>query len=336
MKQLWFVEGNKVELREVDEPAPGPGELKIKIAYAALCATDVHMVTMGILGAKPPRPIGHEASGVIAEMGPGAEKSGLKVGDSVVLNPRRICGICEECKRGRPQYCLNAPPPAAFGEYALANTASAFKIPADTPGLMARYALTEPMVCCIRAMDLAGVKHGETVFLSGAGGIGTILLNMIVLSGAAQITVSDPVEGKRKNALDMGAQFVIDPLKENIVERAMEISGGEGFDHIFEASGVPAAAVHCPEIIAKCGKITYFAVFPPDYALPLNLYELYRREASIQTVFSTPGIFPRAIKLMPRTQMDKVIGKIMPLEQGVEAFALFEKSIYPKILLKCS
>ncbi|NLI53640.1 MAG: alcohol dehydrogenase catalytic domain-containing protein [Clostridiales bacterium] len=333
MKQVWYAAKDTIEVRDVPEPTPGYGEIKVKVAYAALCATDIHMVTMGILGAKPPRPLGHEASGVVAELGPFTESSGLKVGDKVVVNTRGQCGMCVECKSGRGQYCLNAKPPAAFAEYLTIHASAVYKVPDDAD--LKHYALIEPMACCIRAMDLAAIRHGETVLLSGCGGIGMILLNMILLSGAASITVSEPVAGKRETALAMGAQYAIDPLKEDFVEKAMEITNGQGFDHIFEASGVASTAVPCTKAIAKCGKITYFAVFSPSFEMPLNLYELYRREASVQTVFSSPSIFPRAIRLMPRTQMDKVVGAVVPLANALDAFDLFRKSIYPKIILEC-
>jgi len=333
MKQVWYADDNKIELRDVPIPDVGFGQVKIKVAYAAICATDIHMVTLGVLGAKPPMAMGHEASGVVVEMGPGTEGSSLKVNDKVVMNPTSACGICPECKSGRSQYCTQGIATGAFTEYVVTTANTVFKLPDDAD--LRHYSLVEPMVCTIRAMDLAQIKHGDTVLLSGAGGIGTILLNMIILSGAVKITVSEPVARKRENALAMGAQFAIDPLNEDFIERVMEITDGKGFDHIFEASGAPQAALPCTKAIARCGKITYFAVFPPKFDFPANLYDLYMHEATIQTVFTNPDIFPRAINMVPRMQMDKIIGKVIPLAQALEAIELFKKSIYPKILLEC-
>jgi len=333
MKQLWFMEENKIELRDLPAPEVGDSQVKIKIAYAAICATDIHMVTMGILGVKPPMALGHEASGIIMEMGKGTEGSNLKVGDKVVANPTSACGICSECRSGRSQYCIQAIPTGAFAEYIVTSANTVFKLPDDAD--LRHYSLVEPMVCTIRAMDLAQIKHGDTVLLSGVGGIGSILLNMIILSGATRITVSEPVAGKRENALSMGAQYTIDPFKEDFIRRAQEITDGKGFDHIFEASGAPQAAQPCTRAIARCGKIIYFAVFPPKFEFPVNLYDLYMHEASIQTVFTNPDLFPRAINLVPRMQMDKIIGTVIPLERALEAIEIFNKSIYPKVLLEC-
>lgn len=185
-------------------------------------------------------------------------------------------------------------------------------------------------------MDLVGIKHGSSVAVSGVGGIGSIMLNMILMSGASKITAIDPVESKRKLSLEMGAQYVIDPINENIEKRAAEITDGNGFDYVFEMSGSPKASEPALEILARCGTAVYFAVYPPKYEMPLNLYNLYMKEGRIQTVFTTPSIVPRTINLIPRLQMDKIIGKIMPLSSAVESFQVFNKSIYPKILLDCS
>jgi len=334
MKQLWFVSENKIEVLDSEIPDVGFRQVKVKIAYAALCATDVHVVTMGMFGAKPPSPMGHEASGVIAELGAGTELSGLTVGDKVCLSPSAFCGICLDCKRGMTQYCRNNTKVGAFAEYAVVDISRVFKLP-DDADLLA-HCLVEPSNCAIRAMDLAGVRHGSTVAVSGIGGIGSIVLNMLLLSGAARITAIDPVPAKRKLALDMGAQYTIDPSCESIEERANVITSGEGFDYVFEVSGVPAAAQPALNIIAKCGTVVYFAVFPQDYQLPLNLFDLYMKEGRIQTVFTTHSIMPRTIKLIPRLQTDKIIGKVMPLSDSAESFEIFHQSQYPKIVFDCS
>jgi (R,R)-butanediol dehydrogenase/meso-butanediol dehydrogenase/diacetyl reductase len=334
MKQLWFVSDNKIELLEKEIPPVGRRQVKVKIAYAALCATDVHIVTMGLMGIKPPVTLGHEASGVVVELGEATENSGLKVGDKVCLFPSSFCGMCPACKSGHGQYCQNGSVAGAFAEYVATDISAVFKLPDDAD--LKASCLVEPANCTIRAMDLAQVRHGATVAVSGVGGIGSIMLNMLLLSGAARITAIDPVESKRRLALDMGAQYVINPLTESIEEQAREITAGAGFDYVFEMSGSPKAAVPALNIMGRCGTVVYFAVYPPEYTLPLNLFELYRKEGRLQTVFTSPAIMPRTIQLIPRLQTDKIIGTVLPLRDGAKSFELFHQSIYPKILLDCS
>jgi (R,R)-butanediol dehydrogenase/meso-butanediol dehydrogenase/diacetyl reductase len=333
MKQVWFSAKDTIEVRDVPVPTVGPNQVKIKVAYAAICATDVHMVTMGVLGAKPPMPLGHEASGTVVELGVGAERSGLKLNDHVSLYPVTSCGVCPACKEGKPQYCVNSKPTGAFAEYVVTDVSAVFKIPGE--GNLKWYSLVEPANCTVRAMDLAGIKHGCTVAISGVGGIGSIMLNMILLTGGTRITAIEPVASKRKLALDMGAQFAIDPSSEDVVSRSMQITDGKGFDYVFEVSGSPKAALPALKVLGRCGTLVYFAVFPPTYEMPLNLYDLYMKEGRIQTVFTTTTIMPRTINLIPRLQMDRIIGKILPLSEAVEGFELFKGSKYPKILFDC-
>jgi len=338
MKALWWTGPDKIELlHDVPVPEVEPGKVKVKIAYAAICATDLHMVSMGVMNAvlrEGGQPLGHEGSGEIVEMGPGTEKSGLKVGDKVALFPGAPCGVCDNCKNGYHQYCMNPSFGSTYSQYAVMPTTGVYKLPDDAD--LRTYALTEPANCCVRAMDLSPIRHGQTVLVSGVGAIGSILLDLVIHSGAAKITVSDPVPQKRENAIAMGAQYVIDPINEDLVTRGLEITNGKGFDHIFEVSGVPAAAPPCLELLSKCGTVTYFAVFPPSYELPVNLHNLYMKEGRIQTVFTSPDIMHRVINLMPRLQTEKIIGRVYDLSEGLEAIEMFHKSIYPKILLKCN
>ncbi|MDO4269508.1 MAG: alcohol dehydrogenase catalytic domain-containing protein [Eubacteriales bacterium] len=334
MKQLWWLDQDKIDLIDVDIPAVGPGEVKVKIAYAALCATDVHMVTMGVMGSKPPAPLGHEAAGTIVELSPEAEAAGYKVGDKVTMFPVSHCGECEWCKRGMTQYCINSKPTGAFAEYVVTDVKTIYKLPDNVE--LRDYAIVEPTNCCLRAMDLAPIRHGATVCVAGVGGIGSIMLNQVLLSGAARITVIDPVPEKRELALSMGAQYAIDPFAEDAVARAMEITDGLGFDYVFEMSGSPKAAETPLKILARCGTAVYFAVFPPKFEMPLNLHELYMKEGRIQTVFTTTTIMNRSINMIERMQTDKIIGKIMPLSEAVESFEVFKTAKYPKILLDCS
>jgi len=337
MKAIWWTGKDRIELVDVPIPEVTPGTVKVKLTYAAMCATDMHMVSMGAMNAvmrEGGQCLGHEGSGEIVELGEGTQNSGFQIGDKVVMFPGSPCGICDNCKNGYRQYCRNAARMNTFCQYTVTKPSGIYKIPNDAD--MQRYALVEPTVCTIRAMDLSPISHGQSVLVSGIGGIGSILLNMVILSGASKITVSDPIAQKRDNALSMGAEYAIDPMNEDIVERGMEITNGRGYDHVFEVSGVPAAAPSCIDLLARCGTVTYFAVYPPTYEIPINLHSLYMKEGRIHTVFTSPDIMQRAIELMPRLQTDKIIGKVFDLKDGMEAIEAFHSSIYPKILLKCN
>ena len=181
----------------------------------------------------------------------------------------------------------------------------------------------------------ADIKIGDNVLLQGCGAIGSIILNMLLLKGGANVTVSDPIAEKRETALKLGAQYVIDPKNEDLKERAMEITNDRGYDVIFDVSGVPAAAPLLPKLLANKGTVVYFAVFPMDYELPLNLYDLYIKEGRLQTVFTTIYNYPRVIDLIPRMNLDVIANREMKLSDGVEIFNAFLESKSNKIIVDC-
>jgi len=340
MKALVYYEAGKCEMRDVPEPKVDQlsDGIKVQIDYCAMCATDVHIVTMGLYNWPTPWIMGHESMGTIVEMTDKAkEESDFKVGDKVVIYRQKSCGICDQCKRGNDIFCTNPfTTDTGFTEYCVVTPNQIFHIPQNSGIDPMYYCLAEPMASAMDGMDLAEIKIGDTVLLSGCGGIGSIILNMLLLKGGTRVTVSDPMPEKRELALSMGAQHVIDPFNEDLETKAMEITDGRGYDVIFDAAGVPKAAPGLLKLMAKKGTIVYFAVFPMDYELPVNLYELYMKEGRLQTVYTTAYNYPRVIDLMPRMQMDKIVTKVMPLTQGVEAFNLFLESKNNKILVKCS
>ena len=341
-----IMDGRKVitpgecELVDLPEPQLQPGDdVKVKVDYCAMCATDAHIVSQGLYGVPTPWVLGHEVQGTIVELTPRAEQHGFKIGDKVVVNNTAPCGICDNCKRALGAfYCQNPKRGSAsigFVEYCCVTAEQCFKIPEDSGVDPKYYCLAEPMSSAMHGIDLADIKIGDTVLLQGCGAIGSIILNMLLLRGGTKVTVSDPVPEKRALALKLGAQNVIDPMNEDLEQRAMEITGGRGFDIIFDASGVPAAAPLLPKLIALRGKIMYFAVFPMDYEMPLNLYDLYYKEGRIQCLITNFYNYPRVIDLVPRMQLDTIVTREMKLSDGVEIFNAFFESKNNKIIVKC-
>lgn len=287
------IEPGKCELLDIPEPQLLPtDDMKIRVDYCAMCATDVHIVTMGLYGMPAPWIMGHELCGTIVEVNPRATENGFAVGDKVVVNCTAPCGCCDECKRGHDIFCKH---PIAgsfvhgFTEYCTAVCEQVFQIPKNSPIDPKYYCLAEPMASAMDGMDLADIKIGDNVLLQGCGAIGSIILNMLLLKGGANVTVS----------------------------------------------GVPAAAPLLPKLLANKGTVVYFAVFPMDYELPLNLYDLYIKEGRLQTVFTTIYNYPRVIDLIPRMNLDVIANREMKLSDGVEIFNAFLESKSNKIIVDC-
>jgi 2-desacetyl-2-hydroxyethyl bacteriochlorophyllide A dehydrogenase len=341
MKALMYTGLNKMELREIPLMDLGETDVKVELAYCAICASDAHLV-QGFFGTPEQLglsmiPIGHEASGTIVEVGEKVEAFGIKAGDKVAVNIiSPSCNNCRYCKKGLWQFCENKMEQyrGLFAPYCVTDVGNVHKIPDDMDLKVA--SLIEPLTIGMRAMDFAGIAIGQTVAISGCGGIGMTVLQLVLKRGGAKVTLIDPVESKRQTALELGANYVIDPGREDLQKRTMEITDGFGYDVVLECSGSTRATEPCLKMVAKGGKVIYVAVYPSDYFLPVNLLDMYFKEASIQAMYVNPFNWPKAVELMPLLKMEKLIGKVMPLSEFNAAFNVeFPKAIYPRILLDC-
>ena len=228
-------------VEDVPEPTPGPGEVKVKIAYCGICGSDpeIYEGTFGLLKAPwwPPAPFttGHEASGTIVEIGPGL-LGDWKVGQRVAMNFRKYCGGCYYCRNKQEQFCEHVTSyEAGFAEYAVYDESCLNLLPDDVS--MERGAMLEPVTIATHAVDLGNICPGKTVAISGAGTIGLLVQQIAMRAGAARVFVSDPMPEKRAMAEKFGADWTIDPLKEDLVAVGRAHMDGRGFDTVFECSG---------------------------------------------------------------------------------------------------
>ncbi len=341
MKAVVFTGKGKIEVQDIPKPVTPPDEIMVKIEYCALCATDVHLVDNGLFGVNQPLILGHEMSGTVVEIGETAAKeSDFQIGDHVTANPVPFCGTCAHCRKGQYAHCENAAfdpskrPMDAMAEYRSYHPRQLYRVPDDVPFQHA--CLVEPITTASRGMELADMPLGSTVCLSGAGSIGLIMLNLVKYRGGTRITVIEPVAEKRKLALEMGAQYVIDPAAQDVVQEGMRITDGLGYDFVFEMSGVPRAGELCPSLVAHCGCVEYFALYPEDYRLPLNLTEMFNKEARIQCTFTNPFLYPKSIDLLQRLDMDRLAGPVYDITDAPQAFADFKTAKYPKLLIHCA
>ncbi len=337
MKRLVKLESNILELEDVPIKEVGPEDIKVKVDYCAISGVDICIIDFGLTGMLSRWPMGCQGSGTIVEVGKNATTRGLKVGDRVALNQLRSCGACPECIAGHEAFCSKGFPygwmDSLMAEYAVYNQQQIYKLP-DSINLE-EGALTEVVAASMQGIDLAQIKMGNSVFISGGGSNGLALLQLARLQGGTKLTVVEPVEGKRKLALKLGADYVIDPKNQDIAAEAMKITENKGFDRIIEASGNTEAINPCFDIIGTCGKVILFGTYPASYKLCFDIDKIYMREASVQTVFGYSYMFPRAIDLLTKLDLKSMLGPVYPLKDYKEAFKAHRTGKYPKVLLKC-
>jgi 2-desacetyl-2-hydroxyethyl bacteriochlorophyllide A dehydrogenase len=325
----------KVAVRDIPVPEVGDEEVKIKVAYCSICGSDPHLVE-GIFGWPVPFGMGHEVSGVIVELGKNANHKGLKVGDRVAGNFLHFCGTCYYCQNGQQQFCENIPPGnAGMAEYTVWHESQVYKLPDDIS--LRKGCLLEPTSIAVRVSDKTSLKVGQRVAINGSGPIGLLTLQVLKMHGATSITVFEPVAERRAVALEFGADYVVDPMASDVVEEAMKITDGRGYDVVIDVSGAVKALANLPKITAKGGMLLFGAMYPNTYEFPINLYQYcYSNEIAFTGFYVSPYTYPRALQLLPKMKLDKFITKAFPIDQAEEAFAAQVSGKYLKILIECN
>lgn len=325
----------KVVVRDIPVPELGDEDVKIKVAYCSICGSDPHVVE-GIFGWTPPYGMGHEVSGVIVELGKTAAKGKLKVGDRVAGNFLHFCGKCYYCQNGQQQFCENIPEGnAGMAEYTVWHESQVYKLPDEIS--LRKGCLLEPASIAVRIADKIDMKVGKRIAINGSGPIGLLALQVLKMYGATSLTVFEPLEERRQVAIEFGADYVVDPIAEDIVAKTMELTNGRGYDVVIDASGAVKAVAALPLIAAKGGMVLYAGMYPNTFEMPLNLYKhCYMNELTVTGFYVSPYTYPRAVQILPKLKLDKFIEKSFSIDQPEEAFAAQVSAKYLKVMIECN
>ena len=325
-----------VGVLDVPEQDLGPEDVRVKVAYCAICGSDPHLAE-GIFGTDLPIPLGHELSGVIVELGPKATRKGLRIGDRVAGNFVRFCGTCYYCQNGQQQFCnhiqeYNRP---GMAETIVWHESQVYPLPAEVS--LRRGCLLEPTSVAVRVMDKAAPRIGERVVVIGGGPSGLLTLQMIKMMGATDLTLVEPIAARRVLGQRYGADQVIDPTSVAVPEAAAELTHGLGYDIVIDCSGSTRAIQSAPVITAKGGRLIFAAMYPGDYEFPLNIHQYcYLHELTITGLFVSPYAYPRAVQIMPRLDLAAFTQSVFELNDAVAAFEAHVSGEHPKVLIRCN
>src|SRR6185312_12489018 len=243
-----------VEIETIIVPDAGPGEAVVDILTCGVCHTDLHY-KLGGIGDEYPYLLGHEATGVVSQVGEGV--SNVAVGDRVVLNWRAVCGQCRACAKGQPQYCFDTAnatqkmtledgtelSPAlgigAFAEKTLVAAGQCTKVDEDVDAAAVGLLGCGIMAGIGAAINTDEVKRGESVAVIGCGGVGIAAIAGAQLAGATTIIAVDIDPAKIELAKNLGATHGINSTEQDPVEAIRELTGGFGADVVIDAVGRP-------------------------------------------------------------------------------------------------
>ena len=272
-------------------------ELLIEVGSCGICGTDFHIVD-GTAPSKQPVILGHEFSGRIVEIE--NQINGFHIDDKVVINPNIHCGICDFCKIGKVNHCKNlralgVSENGGLAQYSIVPASQLYHVPANFS--LQTAAFTEPLSCCVHGIHQSSLKLGDKVAIIGAGTIGLLMLQLVLLQGASKVLIIEPSSEKRKIAKELGADQVVDSNDTDFLQNIIELSGG-GVDVVFECAGNVVAAETSVKIVKSGGTVLLFGL--PDFSasIKLKLQEFFHKEISLRSSLLNPFTFQTAVDLL--------------------------------------
>ncbi|WP_043559696.1 NAD(P)-dependent alcohol dehydrogenase [Actinomyces israelii] len=326
MKAVVLEKQHEISVREVPgDLVCGPGQLRIAPHTVGICGSDVHYYTHGRLGryvVEAPMILGHEASGIVAEVGEGVE--GFAVGDRVAMEP----GVPDTSSRAALAGTYNVDPAVSFWatppvngclvEEVIHPAAFTYHLPEHIS--FAEGALMEPLAVGMHAATKAHIRPGDTVAVSGAGTIGLLTASAALAGGASRVMISDVSPVKLQIASCIPGAMPVDLHERRLLDVVNEQTAGWGADVVFECSGHPSAYADLWRIGAP-GNRTVIVGIPVD-PVSIDITEVQARETTIENVFRYANVYQRAIDLVAagRISLAPFITETFDMDHAVDAF----------------
>lgn len=321
---------------ETDYPVPecGPDDIIIKTEACGICAGDLKCMH----GAErfwgdektpswvqPPFIPGHEFLGRIVEMGENVK--GWKLGDRITADQIVPCGECRFCKSGRYWMCE---PHATFGfqknnnggmaEYVrYPKTAVLHRVPEEMP--LEKALLIEPYSCSKHCVDRAQIGNEDVVVISGAGTLGLGMITYARMKNPEKLIVLDMLDERLEKAKEFGADLVMNPQKEDVTKKVLELTEGYGCDIYIEATGHPSSVQQGLNMIRKLGRFVEFSVFGQPATIDWSIIG-DRKELDVLGSHLSPYCYPFVIRNIGNGSLktDGVVSAMFPIEQWEKAF----------------
>jgi L-iditol 2-dehydrogenase len=300
-----YYNNNDVRVEEMPRPQIGPGEILVKVMASGICGSDV-LEWYRIKTA--PRVLGHEAAGVIVEVGEGVKN--YQIGEKVFVSHHVPCGTCHYCSRGHETACETLHTtnyyPGGFAEYIrvprLNVERGVYRLPEGMS--FEEGTFVEPVACVVRAQRLAGIGRGDTVLILGSGLSGLLHLQLARLKGAEKIFTTDISEYRLQAAKKFGADEAIN-ARDNVEERLRQLNGGRRADKVIVCTGAESASRQALRCVDRGGTILFFAVPDPGANIPVPFADFWRDEITIMTSYGgAPRDLEEALKILAERRLN--------------------------------
>ncbi|MFQ6066315.1 MAG: zinc-dependent dehydrogenase [bacterium] len=296
MKAARYYSNDDVRVEEVPVPEIGPGEILVEVKACGVCGSDVMEWYM-----KPRAPLffGHEPAGVVCQVGKGVEN--LSLGDRVFVHHHVPCFVCHYCRRESYTMCRTFKEtrlyPGGFADYIRVPPPNVrvdvLKLPAQVS--FEEGSLIEPMACCLRGIKRANLKLGDTVLIMGAGFTGLIHLQLAKILGAGLVIVSDFLDFKLEKAKKLGADVIINPGKEEALEKIKEVNEARGADIVVVTPGNIEALKEAIRLAGKGATLYQFGPTSPEASLSIVPHQFFFSEITFVASYSCSSLETRTI-----------------------------------------
>jgi len=344
MKAVVFHGPGDVRVEQVPVPACGAGELLVKVDACAVCGSDLKSSKVGNPRIKPPRTMGHEFTGLVAEVGAGV--TGFAPGERVVMATTVSCGECFYCRKGWRNICMNLAPmgfsyPGGMAEYvaipALAiRNGHVVKVPAGVPAEHA--ALAEPVSCCVNCMENCRVQPGDTVVVLGAGPMGLINVCVARGMGAGKIILSEISDQRLAFARQFDPDVLVNSATRDLKQVVLDETDGLGADVAIVAAPAARPQEMAIDLVRRRGTVCLFASLPKGGSnLTIDSRPLHYGELRlVGTSDSTPAQVATAVELIAGGKIPaaKIASHILPLDGIAKAFELMTTGEALRVVLK--
>ena len=315
-----------LRIEAAEDPQIGPGQVLIRLGAGGICGSDLHYYFEGRNGSfviREPLIPGHEASGVVAKVGPGVTR--VKPGDKIAVSPSHACGHCDYCREGREHLCRNMRflgsaslyphVQGMFCEYFVMGERQCYPVAGDIS--LGELAFAEPLAVALHAVNRGPVLVGKSVLITGAGTIGCLTVIAARLAGARQITVSDVLDRPLATATAVGADRTIR------ADRDAGALAAPQFDVAYEVSGSFAALKACVAAVKRGGTVVQVGTLPHE-PLPFVVNEIMSKELDLKGAFRWGIEFDWAVDYLSSRRVDvrPLISGQFPLQDAVKAFEL--------------
>jgi L-iditol 2-dehydrogenase len=328
-----------VELREIAEPEVGAGQVKIRVAAAGICGTDLH-IYKDEFRSVPPVVLGHEVAGEVVEVGGGVE--GVAPGTRVTTETYfSTCGECRYCRSGHNNLCLNrrsigSAVNGGFTQYVIVPAKNVHPLPQNVDYRAG--ALTEPLACVVHGvLSTPTVSPGDVAVIAGPGAIGLLTLQVVKAAGATAIVLGTNADEHRLElARSLGADYLVNVQRDDAKKLIGELTTeGLGADVVYECSGAGPAAQQLLDLVRRYGRYVQIGLFGKPIAWDLDQV-CYKELVVTGSNASVPSSWLRAIQLMQNGQVrtEPLISDVYPVTEWQAAFDAFEAKRGVKMILE--